>query len=293
MRILDRKEIEVDTTIIEEEEVDVEVSSEPAAEATPASAAHGLGGFEFELPLGYVDGDGLVHRTAVLRKMTGKDEAIMADRRNRNSAARMVSELLASCLVSLGTIERPSVAVAADLYSADRYFLLLKLREITFGPELNATYACPTCRESMSLVEEIPELKVTRLAAGELPEDIFVELDDGYVDREGEVYRTIVFRYPRGTDEEKIAASSRENASRGKNALMARCIVALGDMPRSRIEALGTSIFNDLTLGDRALIDEALNEDGPGVDMTRSISCLGCGRDYEVTLDLSNFLRRS
>jgi hypothetical protein len=290
MRILDRKETDVDATIIEEQEV--ETPSEPIAEELPAPARR-QSGFEFELPIGYVDEDGRVHRSAVLRKMTGKDEAIMADRRNRNSAARMVSELLSSCLLSLGTIERPSVQIAGALYSADRYFLLLKLREITFGPELNATYACPTCRESVSLVEEIPELTVTRLGASELPEDIVVELEDGYVDRDGELYRTVVFRYPRGTDEEKVAVSSRENASRGKNALMTRCIVSLGDMPESRIQILGTSIFNDLTLGDRAIIDAALNESGPGVDMTRNITCLGCGRDYEVTLDLSNFLRRS
>lgn len=261
--------------------------------ATAAAPTRGPAGFEFDLPIGYVDEDGRVHRTAVLRKMTGRDEAIMADRRNRNSAARMISELLSSCLVRLGDIERPPLRVAQGFYSADRYYLLLKLREITFGPQLDATYACPTCRESVALVEEIPELSVTRLPAGELPEDIVVELEDGYVDREGELYTTMVFRYPKGSDEEKIAVSTRENASRGKNALMARCLVALGDMPKERIETLGTSIFNDLTLGDRALIDSVLNEGGPGVDMSRTVTCLGCGRDYEVTLDLSNFLRRS
>jgi hypothetical protein len=52
---------------------------------------------------------------------------------------------------------------------------------------------------------------------------------------------------------------------------MARCLVALGDMPRARLETLGTSIFNELTLGDRALIDDALKGKGPGVDLTRSV----------------------
>lgn len=269
------------THTLQPHDTDVEAPARPA------------GGFEFELPIGYVDEDGRLHRTAVLRKMTGRDEAIMADRRNRNSAARMISELLSSCLLRLGEIDRPPTRVAQALYSADRYFLLLKLREITFGPELEATYSCPTCREAVSVVEEIPALAVQRLPAGELPDDIVVELEDGYYDRDGERYTTIVFRYPKGADEEKIAVASRENPSRGKNSLMARCIVALGDMPRSRIETLGTSIFNDLTLGDRSLIDAALNEGGPGIDMTRSVNCLACGRDYDVTLDLSNFLRRS
>lgn len=286
MRILDRKETDVDATIIEEEEAVLEVE-------TPPEPARRQAGFEFELPVGYVDEDGRAHRAVVLRKMTGRDEAIMADRRNRNSGARMMSELLASCLLELGTVTSPGLAVVQKLYSADRYFLLMKLREITFGSNLSATYACPTCKESVTLVEDISQLEVRRVEPGELPDEIVVELDDGYVDRGGDVYMTLVFRQPTGADEEKISAVARENASRGKNALMARCLIGIGDMPRARIEALGTSIFNDLTLGDRALIDRALNEDGPGVAMTRPVTCPGCGRDYDVTLDLSNFLRPS
>ncbi len=265
---------------------------EPQVEAPPPPQPSPRG-FEFELPIGYVDEDGRVHRTAVLRKMTGRDEAIMADRRNRNGAARMMTELLASCLVRLGSIERPTVAVVQCLYSPDRYFLLLRLREITFGPDLAATYACPTCKESMTLIEDISQLEVTRLDSGQLLDDIVVELDDGYLDRDGSLHTTLVLRHPTGIDEEKISTAARENPSHGKNALMARCVVALGDIPRPRLEALGTSIFNDLTLGDRALIDDALNQRGPGIDMRHEVACPNCGREYEVTLDLSNFLRPS
>jgi len=82
--------------------------------------------FAFELPIGYLDADGRPHRSAVLRKMTGRDEAILADRHNRNNAARMITELLASCLLRLGTVERPGRAVVQTLYSGDRYFLLMK-----------------------------------------------------------------------------------------------------------------------------------------------------------------------
>lgn len=291
MRMLERKEeIEVEATMTET--VELEVTDDEASPEREPAPVRGPAGFEFTLPIGYVDEDGRVHRTAVLRKMTGRDEAIMADRRNRNNAARMMTELLASCLACLGAIERPSEQVVRGLYSADRYYLLLKLREITFGPDLSATYACPTCRESVMLIEDISELRVTRLD-DQVPNDIVVTLEDGYVDRDGTAYTTLAFRYPTGADEEKIATASRENAAHGKNALMSRCLVALGDMPRSRIETLGTSLFNDLTLGDRALIDEALNVHGPGVEMTRDVTCPACGRGYQVTLDLSNFLRHS
>ena len=249
--------------------------------------------FEFELPIGFVDDDGQLHRTAVLRKMTGRDESLMVDKKNKNNAARLVSELLGNCLLRIGTVEKPGTKIAQGLFSADRHFLLVKLREITFGAEMQATYACPTCREANAVTEDLSELEVVKTSNGELPEDIVVELEDGYLTRDGEVYDTMVFRYAIGVDEERIAPAIRENPSHGKNSLMARCLMALGDMPKPRIESLGTAIFNDLTLSDRALIDKALNNGGPGIKMKREITCNGCGRQFNASLDMTNFLAPS
>jgi hypothetical protein len=246
--------------------------------------------FTVELPIGYEDPDGQVHRDATLRKMTGRDEAVMADKRNRSNGARMITELLGNCLVRLGTLDRPGASAAQRLYSADRHFLLVKLREITFGPEMAATYSCATCQQATATVEDLTDLEVVRLGRGELLEDVVVHLEDGYVDRSGAVFDAMVFRHPTGADEERIAAAVRENAAHGKNALLARCLKAMGDMPTPRMEALGTSIFNDMTLSDRGLIDHAMNNGGPGIKLRRSVTCSGCGRDYTAALDMSNFL---
>ena len=246
--------------------------------------------FEFELPIGYEDADGQVHRTAMLRKMTGRDEAVMADKRSRANGARMITELLAGCLVRLGSIEKPGAKVTQQMFSADRHFLLVKLREVTFGEEMQATYSCATCHQATVVAEDLSELEVVRLPAGSLPEDMMVQLDDGYVDRNGEVYQTLLFRYPTGLDEERIAPAVRENASRGKNALLARCLTSMGDVPEAKLQALGTSIFADLTLADRGAIDHAMNNGGPGIKLRRTVLCDNCGREYEAALDMSNFL---
>jgi hypothetical protein len=76
----------------------------------------------------------------------------------------------------------------------------------------------------------------------------------------------------------------------GKNALLARCITKLGDMPRHRIEALGARLFSELTLTDRRLIDRALNSAAPGIDLTRDCQCPACGADIRASLDMTHFL---
>lgn len=244
--------------------------------------------FDCELPVGYLDEDGRLHKTAVLRKMTGHEEALLADRKMRQNGGRLVSELLANCLVRLGDLSPVSRQIIGQLTSPDRNYLLMELRKITFGNEMETSYVCPSCSEITTLVQDLDELPVHRLN-GEGPQPIVVELEDGYADKGGEVYTSMVFRLPTGTDEEKIANATRENASTGLNALLVRCLVAVGDMPDNRREALGTRLLTDLTMSDRRRIERTFRYDMPGVDMSREVRCDNCGRQFQATLDLTSF----
>ena len=85
------------------------------------------------------------------------------------------------------------------------------------------------------------------------------------------MHTALTLRLPRGDDESAVAPQMRKNASLGKNALLARCLKSLGDMPTHRLEALGPKILADLTLTDRRLIDQALNERRPGIDLIREM----------------------
>ena len=106
------------------------------------------------------------------------------------------------------------------MYSADRNFLLLRLRSFTFGPELQASYTCPACGAAdSSMIEDLDELPVRALADGEMPEDILVELEDGYVDRDGSVHTALTLRLPRGDDEDGgRAADAQERLARQERA---------------------------------------------------------------------------
>lgn len=66
--------------------------------------------------------------------------------------------------------------------------------------------------------------------------------------------------------------------------------MSLGDVPAHRVEGMGPRIMSDLTMSDRRLIDRALNDAAPGVDLVRPLECPGCGKQFSATLDMSNFL---
>jgi predicted RNA-binding Zn-ribbon protein involved in translation (DUF1610 family) len=178
----------------------------------------------------------------------------------------------------------------AQWYSADRNYVLLRLRSFTFGPELQAQYTCPSCGEQMNVVENLDELPVRALAADDVLEDVQVELEDGYWDQDNKCQTSLTLTLPRGVDESAVAAIVRKNPSLGKNALLARCIKSFGDMPPHRIEALGPKLLSDLTLTDRRLIDKALNRAAPGVDLLRDMECAACGKEIRANLDMTHFL---
>jgi hypothetical protein len=87
-----------------------------------------------------------------------------------------------------------------------------------------------------------------------------------------------------------VAPQMRKNASLGKNALLARCMKSLGDVPQHRLNAIGPKLLAELTMTDRRLIDRALNSAAPGVDLIRSLECPACGHEFKSSLDLSHFL---
>lgn len=244
--------------------------------------------FDFELPVGYVDEDGRVHRAVTLRKMTGHEEAILADKKIRQNGGLMVTQLLASCIRRLGDIQPVTRQVVSQLTSPDRNYLLLELRKITFGKELEATYVCPACGESTRQLQDLDELPV-REAQGEGRTEVVVELEDGWEDKDGQVYTSMVFRLPTGADEEKVALALKENPSRGMNSLLTRCLVECGDMPANRREALGTKLISDLTMSDRARIEQAFRRETPGLDLSQEVICDSCGRTFKTTLDLTGF----
>ena len=248
------------------------------------------GEFEVMMPVGYANGDGRVHRRAVIRKMTGHEEALLYDA--SLSPSRLVTELIRSCLLRIGDLSSVDSGVVSDLYTADRNYLLLELRRITLGDRMLASYRCPGCGESIAVIEDLSRFEVRRADDGAVL-DIELELDDGYVDRRGTLHRQLVLTLPRGTDEDFIAPMVERDPLKARDALVLRCIRRFGTLPAAELEAYGVKILRDLTLGDRLAIEMAFNDRAAGIDLTSRLACQHCGHAFVAELDMTHFFALS
>jgi hypothetical protein len=240
-----------------------------------------------ELPVGLDAGDGDTVRELTLRKLTGNEEAMLADPKLRRNGGKLVTALIAACARVDGARLGPERARA--LASADRNFILLELRRLTFGDLMEARYRCPACGAFTTTIEDLSALPVRRCEADGPDLEIEVALADGYRGPDGTVHRELVFGLPTGQDEEVASAGRDENPSRLRDALMTRCLRRVGELDPQRMRAIGTRVLSDLSMTDRRLVQRALDEAAPGPDLTCSIACDGCGEEFRATLDMSRF----
>lgn len=256
---------------------------------TLATPTHTSWQTEVTLPVGYFDEEsGQLHRQITLRKMTGREEALLSDPGLQGNGGKLITALLSNCVIALEGIKPVDTTIIRRLTSADRNFLLLELRRLTFGDEMEAQYRCPKCQGVTAVLEDLSSFDVRELETGILPE-IHITLKDGYQDPEGNWQFELLFALPTGEDEEVAAGRRDKNPARQRDVLLARCLRQVGGMEPKRIRALGSRILSDLSMADRRLIQKAIDEQTPGLDLSRDVSCNQCGEGYRAGLDMTFF----
>jgi len=115
--------------------------------------------YTYELPKGYVDDKGQLHKDVTIREITGADQEAMLNPQFRNNPAKMLTALLARVIVKLGSLEGRQVdtAVTANMFKSDRDFLIMKLKEIDSGPEMEIDVECPDCGKKFKAMLDISD----------------------------------------------------------------------------------------------------------------------------------------
>jgi hypothetical protein len=104
--------------------------------------------FEFTLPNGFVEEDGNVHRSGLMRLATAADEILpQKDPRVQSNPAYLTIIVLARVIVKLGSLPDVNPRVIEGLFVQDLAYLQELYRRINGGEDLTLRTKCPHCQQ--------------------------------------------------------------------------------------------------------------------------------------------------
>ena len=108
--------------------------------------------FEFELPRGYVDRSGTVHRHGVMRLATARDELVpLHDDRVRENPAYLTIVLLGRVITRLGTLDEVQGGILENMFASDVAFLQDLYRRVNQEGHTRASVTCPACNRDFTV----------------------------------------------------------------------------------------------------------------------------------------------
>jgi hypothetical protein len=234
------------------------------------------------LPGGYWDSSGVLHREFELAMLTGREEELLVQPR-RTETASLVSTVLSRGVRRLGNISPVSETLAGELLVADRQYLLLKLRQFTFGDVVRADVYCPwaDCGKRVSFSFRIDELPVEEAAERAPLHTLTLSplagagIDGG---------REVTFRLPNGADQEALTPLLSQNEAGALTALLGRLLERVGEV--SRPGAAGAAALSAVA---RAEIEAEIERLAPKIECQIETACPECGRSFAVPFDLQRF----
>ena len=245
---------------------------------------------EHNLLAGYVDKDGVCHKTFTIREMTGADEEFVNRADIKSNGAKISTALLSRCVLSVGTLTRKSVGspkewenIFKDMLTGDRDAILLELRRESIGDIIEVQHTCPNpeCKAKLKTQVSIDELTVNDFdGMREIP----FELPKGYRDKKGVIHKKGVMRRPNGLDGELLTPIAKNNIAKAETLLLTR-ICKFDDGAY-----IDDSVMASLSIKDRSYLQKLLNEHQFGVDMTVDVMCDHCGEYFKGNLNQSNFI---
>lgn len=242
---------------------------------------------KFEMLAGYIDENGVHHKTFTLREMTGRDEEAISKGDVRQNSSKLVSLLLERCVTSIGTLTRKEVGgdkwknIIKSLYVGDQDYMLIKLRELSMGGEIEVNHVCPHCKENLKTFLDVSELEVEPFKE---QRTIPFELPKGYRDKKGEIHRTGRMRLPTGQDREILTPIAKKNIAQASTLMLTRLCEFEDGL------YITDDVMRDLTVRDREYLQKVLQENLFGIKLEVEVTCSNCGEDFRGNLNPTNFI---
>ena len=257
------------------------VIAEQVLESVDSPLTEDLDSGVFVLPGGFVSGEGVVHRRAVMRPLTGSDEAWLIDLPAGTFAAGVVTGLLTRCIVRLGSICPVPRSVIGGLLVSDREYLIMKLREMTFGTRVDSVIRCASksCDTPMHVSFSLTDYAIEQ-------EPVAQRFFNQRVSSCGPFGADceVEFRLPTGDDQEALARAFTRDEAAAATQLLARCVRRIGastEIGDAEISSLPDDARNELSAEMARLAPPLVGE--------FESACPECGFIVSSTLDFSAF----
>lgn len=221
----------------------------------------------FQLAAGYMQDNGRWTREFEVRELTGRDEEALA---RITDIGRGLVAMIERTLVRVG--EDPGATRLDSLISGDWNTVLLAVRAVTFGPEVELKPTCAACGAKYEVTIDITTDLAIRTAN---PEDL-----SWTVQGKRHVYEMSLYT---GSTQRKVYDLMSENKSVAaiNTEVLHDSISEIDGMP-----VLGRDEIRDLSVADRRKILDSINEHRVGPDLDGvTIKCPTCGNEQPHPLN--------
>ena len=241
----------------------------------------------FNMLAGYIDEDGNLHTSFTVREMTGRDEEAISKGDVRQNGAKLVTTLLERCVTSIGSLTKKEVGsekwkdIIRSLYVGDQDYILIKLRELSMGGEIEVNHTCPNCKESLKTLLDVSELDVEPFKGQRV---VPFSLPKGYKDKKGVIHKEGTLRLPTGQDREILTPIAKKNVAQASTLMLTRLCKFEDGL------YVTEDVMRDLTVRDREYLQKVLQENLFGVNLEVDVVCTNCGEDFKGNLNTTNFI---
>jgi len=224
---------------------------------------------------GRFDGEKLPEGKVTLRPISVPEEKMFLSSKTQMAVA---DKVLDKCIVS-------ACPPVNELLMTDKYFLLLNLRSISYGPEYSFKMKCGSCKKDFNHTVVLPDGLSLKIATEEDVEPFDVTLPI--------CGKVLSLRFLRGTDEEEIdnyvsqlEGVNPDDGDPGYEYRLTRHIVLIDG---EEVDALKKLNFVKTMIGrDSLAMRRSIAEHETGIDFGLNLTCPSCMQNITTSLPLTN-----
>lgn len=225
-----------------------------------------------ELAAGLLDPFRGLITTAEVRELNGADEEAIS---KASDAGKALLTILDRAVVKLGD-EPATKEDLSMLLAGDRELLLLAIRRVTFGDEVNLEgEICPKCPERQAMVINLSEdVKIKKLESDRV---FTVKCKVGLVE----------VMLPNGVTQKELVNATTKTAAELDTVVLKSCVKSINGIPVIDAEQVKL-----LSIKDRRDILKAISDRNPGPQLSEvSKPCKFCGSEVPLPMTLADLFQ--